>query len=242
MADEQTKFPGGLSPREAEQFIQRKRETRPRTFEPPKLGAVPLLSPVAASKKLGPESIVTIVFRGGPPIVDKFDGRDYVVPPLPAGIELWEWREVMHEPAQFQVEYQVAAHLQTRAVVPGSRNPHTGKTSSQLGILEVDRADRCEPFTREQLEQFGLAEAIDRTAAEIPSMRKVQVISTTEAVSAAMAAGQNIEERLDDAPGAEVTAPPAQHEGLAELQRDQAEFEAAGGKASRTTPSRGGRR
>jgi hypothetical protein len=223
-------------------FIDRKRETRPRSFEPPKLGAAPLLSPVAATKKLGPESIVTLIFRGGPPIVDKFDGRDYIVPPLPEGVALWEWQEMTHEPSAWQVEYQVAAHLQTRAVVPGSRNPHTGKTASQLGIVEVDRPDRVEPFTLQELKKFGLAEAIDREAAELPSMRNVQVIDTRDAVSAALAAGQNIEERLDEAPGADVTAPPAQHEGLAELQRDQADFEAAGGKASRTTPSRGGRR
>lgn len=239
---EETKHPGGLSPRDGEQFIQRKRETRPRTFEPPKLGAAPLLSPVTAAKKLEPTSIVTLIFRGGPPIVDKFDGRDYIVPPLPADVPLWEWQEATHEASAWQVEFQVAAHLQTRAVVPGSRNPHTGKTESQLGIIEVDRPDRCEPFTAEELKKFGLAEAIDRSAAELPSMRNVQVISTTQAVAAAMAAGQNIDERLDEEPGAEITAPPAHHEGLAELRRDQADFEAAGGKASRTTPSRGGRR
>jgi hypothetical protein len=239
---EETKYPGGLSPREAEQFIQRKRETRQRTFEPPTLGASPLLSPVAAAKKLGPESIVTLVFRGGPPIVDKFDGFDYIVPPLPTGIELYEWREITHEASTYQVEFQVAAHLKTRAVVPGSRNPHTGKTASQIGIIEVDDARLCEPFTPEQLQQFGMAEAIDRSAAELPSMRKVQVIDTTQAIAAAMAAGQNVEERLDEEPGESITAPPAHHEGLAQLQRDQAEFEASGGKASRTTPSRGGRR
>lgn len=241
MADE-TKHPGGLSPRDGERFIDRKRETRPRTFEPPKLGAAPRLSPVAATKKLEPESIVTLVFRGGPPVVDKFDGRDYIVPPLPPDVPLWAWQEMTHDAAAFQVEYQVAAHLQTRAIVPGSRNPHTGKTASQLGIVEVDRPDRVEPFTPEELKKFGLAEALDREAAELPSMRNVQVIDTREAVSAALAAGQNIEERLDEAPGADVTATPAHHEGLADLHRDQAEFEAAGGKASRTTPSKGGRR
>jgi hypothetical protein len=241
-AGEPSKHPGGLSPQEAERFIQRKRETRKREFEPPTLGASPMLAPVAAQKKLGPESIVTLVFRGGPPIVDKFDGRDYIVPPMPADVQPWEWQEITHTASHWQVEYQVAAHLQARAIVPGSRNPHTGKTASQIGILEVDPSERCEPFTPEQLQAFGLAEAIDRSAAELPSMRNVQVISTTQAVSAALAAGQNIDERLDEEPGADVKAPPTHHEGLAELQRDQAEFEAGGGKASRTTPSRGGRR
>lgn len=239
---EETKHPGGLSPREGERFIERKRETRPRTFEPPKLGAAPLLSAVAAPRKLEPTSIVTLVFRGGPPVVDKFDARDYIVPPLPEGVALWEWQEMTHEPSAWQVEYQVAVHLQTRAVVPGSRNPHTGKTASQLGIVEVDRPDRVEPFTPEELQKFGLAEAIDREAAELPSMRKVQVIDTRDAVAASLAAGQNIDEVLDEKPGADVTAPPTHHEGLEQLQRDQAEFEAAGGKASRTTPSRRGHR
>jgi hypothetical protein len=219
-----------------------RRDVRPRTFEPPLANLSPRLTPVSLSKALEPLSIVTLVFRGGPPVVDKFDGRDYIVPPLPADVNLWDWQEQMHPPSTWQVEYQVAAHLQTRAVVPGSRNPHSGKTASQIGILEVDRPDRVEPFTDEELKQFGLAEAIDRRAAELPSMRDVKVIPTTQAVAAAMAAGQNIDERLDEAPGEDITATPAHHEGLAELRKDEADFRAAGGQASRTTPSRGGKR
>jgi hypothetical protein len=219
-----------------------RRDVRPRTFEPPLANLSPRLTPVSSTKTLEPLSIVTLVFRGGPPVVDKFDGRDYIVPPLPADVNLWDWQARFHEPSTWQVEYQVAAHLQTRAVVPGSRNPHSGKTSSQIGILEVDRPDRVEPFTDEELQQFGLAEAIDRRAAELPSMRDVKVIPTSQAIASAMAAGQNIDERLDEEPGTDVTAPPAHHEGLAELRKDEADFRAAGGQASRTTPSKGGRR
>lgn len=214
-----------------------------RSYEPPAHGAAPRLEAVVQSKKLSPTSTVTLVFRGGPPVIDKFDGRDFIVPPLPPGVPLHEWR-AQHQPAsRWQVEYQVAAHLQKRAIVPGSRNPHTGRILSQLGIEEIDRPDRLEPFSVEQLKQFGLArEGLDRSQAELPSMREVTVINTTDAVSASLAAGQDIDDVLERAPGEEITAPPEDHQGLRDVEADTAAYEASGGQASRTRAARGGRR
>lgn len=143
-----------------------------RTYEPPELpaGVKPTaIRPQQIANVLGPDTVVTVIFRGGPPIVDMYDSRDYVVPEKPEGVDLVDYRGQWCDPSYFTMPYAIALHLQERSIVPGTRNPTNFRiASSQLGILNVDPPERCQPFTPDQLERFGgtYKEGIDRSLME----------------------------------------------------------------------------
>lgn len=143
-----------------------------RTYDKPELpvGVKPIaIRPQQQPNILGPDTEVTVIFRGGPPIVDMYDSRDYVVPEKPDGLDLVDYRAQWCDPAYFTMPYAIALHLQERSIVPGTRNPTNFRiASSQLGILNVDPPDRCQPFTPDQLKRFGgtYKEGIDRSLME----------------------------------------------------------------------------
>ncbi len=213
--------------------------------QPPIIDAEPLV-PEQVSNELKPETEVVILFKGGPPIVDKWDSKDYVVPPIPRDVNgqhvctLEQWRERSHPAAHFRVAYGVAQHLRDRNIVPGTRNPHTGKAHSQIAIVQtpngkgLDPPQRAQPFTAEQKKQFGFPEGIDRSMFE-DSRKDVRVVQTESALAAAYANGVDVDGVLDATPDPDAIAPPAAHEGLADVVQDE---RAIGGQASRTRASR----
>ncbi len=204
------------------------------------------LMPEQVSNDLTPDSEVVILFKGGPAIVDKWDSKDYIVPPLPRGPDkeplcsLEEWQQRRHAAAHFRVKYAVALHLRDRNIVPGTRNPHNGMAISQIAIVQtpngkgLDPENRTKPFTDEQMKQFGWPEGLDRTLFE-DSRKDVVLVETERAVANAYARGVDVDGVLDAPPDEDATAPPDAHEGLAELQRDQRE---SGMQTSRTRASR----
>ncbi len=112
-------------------------------------------------------TVVRCINRGRAPLKDKFDGRDYVIPP-----------------GYFTVRYGAARHFQTRLVVPGTRNPEIGTEQSFIGIVQneetgerVDDDFLCVPLTDEECERAGQAvEAIDRAALSDPADRDVRAV------------------------------------------------------------------
>jgi hypothetical protein len=215
---------------------------------PPISDAEPLV-PEQVSNELKPETEIVILFKGGPPIVDKWDSKDYVVPPIPRHPDgrhvcsLEEWQKQSHPAAHFRVAYGVALHLRERNIVPGTRNPHNGKAVSQIAIVQtpngkgLDPENRAQPFTDEQKKQFGWPEGLDRSMFE-DSRKNVTVLSTEEAAAQAYARGVDVEEVLETEHGRDVTAPPADHEGLRELRVAEHEANAAGVQTSRTRGSK----
>lgn len=156
------------------------------TIDPALLDA-PTLVPSDQSQVLDPTTPVVIVHRGGPDIVEKFDGREYVVP---AG--------------RWTLPYGVAMHLKTRAIVPGSRNPHTGKTASRIGIVAttygkpVDPPEKCRLFTADELAKFGdTVEALDRSVIESPGGRRMELVGTTDVIASVQAHGIDVDGKLD---------------------------------------------
>lgn len=202
----------------------------------------PSLAPEQLSDALTPDTEVVILFRGGPPIVDKWDFKDYVIPPLPRDashaptVSLEDWQSRRHPASYWKLKYAVALHLRERNIVPATRNPHTGHAISQLAIVHtpngkmLDPADRHAPFTDEQMKHFDFPEGLDRTMYE-DDRRNVTLMSTEEALAQAMARGRDVNATLEAEPDEDATAPPAVHEGLAEVRLDESE---AGRGVSRT--------
>ncbi len=204
------------------------------------------LVPEQVSNELTPDSEVVILFKGGPPVMDKWDSKDYIVPPIPRGRDkqpicsLEDWRKHSHPAAHFRVKYAVALHLRERNIVPGTRNPHNGMAISQIAIVQtpngkgLDPENRTKPFSPEQIKQFDWPEGLDRTLFE-DSRKDVVIVETERAVANAYARGVDVDGVLDAEPDEDATAPPAAHEGLAELRRDERE---SGVQASRTRASK----
>lgn len=172
-----------------------------RTYDKPEQSAnARAIRPQQQPNTLGPDTEVTVLFRGGPPIIDMWDSLDWVIPPRPEGVELLEdYRGHWCEPEYFTMPYAVAQHLQQRAVVPGTRNPtDPQQIASQLAILNIDPPARCQPFTREQLERFGGAfkEGLDRSL--IPDAPVVDFVDV-----AGVVANLNVERALQDAADAD---------------------------------------
>lgn len=121
------------------------------TYKRPTLDGVPvrnLIPESADGNELTPATPVLVVHRGRHVITDKFDGRDYRI-----------------EPGYTEMPYGAAVHFQSRAVIPGTRNPEIGSQQSYLGICGIDDAPMCEPLTNEEVTKYGAAvEAIDREA------------------------------------------------------------------------------
>lgn len=207
------------------------------------------LRPAQASSELTPDSIVTILFRGGPPIADKFNSQDYIIPPIArtdAGqpmMTVQEWQEHSQPAQYFKIPYGVATHLRERNIVPGSRNPHNGKAASQLAIVLTPNGKFCDPperqapFTEEQLKRWGCPESptegIDRTLFE-DNRKNVRVVDTTDAVMAAYRGGTNVESTLSADPEEGATAPPEDHEGLREASAATRDAQAANVQVSTT--------
>jgi hypothetical protein len=199
---------------------------------------------VTQQRVLNDQSPVTIVFRGGPPIVDKFDGMDIILPAEAkearrSGTDP-HWARRYYPPCVIEnVPYAAAAHIRSRAIVPGTRDPHNGgrKASYQIAIQSTptgtmqDRPEYCEPFTDEQLEFFKLPEGLNRQAFE-DSRRDVKTLDTTASISHV----GNIHEQLEAEPDAATLAPPADHEGLKEIHAGAAGYD--GDDASRTRRGR----
>lgn len=181
-------------------------------------------SAVVPERTLNDQSPTTIVFRGGPPIVDKFDGQDIFLPAEANEARLAgdaDWDRRYYPAVEIEnVPWAAASHIRSRAIVPGTRDPHNGgrKASYRIGILKTvtgtmqDPPDRCLPFTAEQLKHFQMPEGLDRNAFE-DSRRNVATLDTTASISHV----GNIHEQLEAEPDAATLAPPADHEGLKEV-------------------------
>lgn len=94
--------------------------------------------------ELKPTSLVVCINRGPKVIRDMFDAQTYEIPPY----------------AKFRVEHQVAAHLQRRNIVAGTKNPDPGDSSAPqfvpwIAIIGLDPPSTWEPFTDEELALFG---------------------------------------------------------------------------------------
>lgn len=122
------------------------------------------------SAELKPTSMVTCINRGPNEIRDMYDANPYVIPPY----------------AKFRVEYQVAAHLQRRNIVPGTRNPDPNDSSAAqyvpwIAIIGLDPEDTWVPFTVEELARFGESvEGLNRGLLAIAGDREMQVKNTNE--------------------------------------------------------------
>ena len=120
------------------------------------------------SAELKPTSMVTCINRGPKEIRDMYDAQPYIIPPY----------------AKFRVEYQVAAHLQRRNIVPGTRNPDPVDSSAPqyvpwIAIVGLDRD--YAPFTADELAAFGESvEGLNRHLLSMSGDRDVSVKSTGE--------------------------------------------------------------
>lgn len=164
---------------------------------------------------LKPDTPVLCINRGIRAIHDKWDGIDYIIPP-----------------GYFEVAYGAADHFRNRAVVPGSRNPETGKQESFIGLVGIDRPERCEPFTPEQCEAFGLrVEAIAREELTSPEARAVVTVDT-RSVQARMVGGRRVKlpptadvhSKADREAAREILAPPEVSEAQQEIAAAEAEL------------------
>lgn len=122
-----------------------------------------LVSADLKAQELTPKTRVVLLNRGRLPYVDKYDGRDYTVPP-----------------GYGEVEYEVANHFRERSVVPGSRDPVNGYQDVFIVIPGQDAPEKCVPFTDEECERYGHAvEALDRSNMESAADRDVTTIKTS---------------------------------------------------------------
>lgn len=208
--------------------------------------------PVVPPKTLTDDTPVSIVFRGGPAIVDKWDGQDVYLPldanqNRLAGDELWASR--YYEAVQIDgVPWAVAKHIRSRAIVPGTRDPRdtsSRKAVYQIAILktpnglEQDKASDCEPLSEVYLKKFeDCAEGIDRSVF-LDSRKHAKTLDTMASISHV----GNVEETLNAAPTTEDLTPDPDHEALKTIRQDQLAYEGAGGHdASDTRRANRGRR
>lgn len=193
----------------------------------------PVIRPAQQSKKLTHDTPVVVLHRGGPPVRDKFDSEDWEIP----------------GPGYFTLRYDAASHLKARAVVPGSRNPATGRQESQLAIVQtawgdpIDPPARCTPFTPEQVAHYWKsAEAIDRSSMASPAARNVQAVDMADAQRALLSAGMNIDGIVEsEAAQGHVIAtpvPPEANEALQEIRATLADAQAEGHVATGEAPPR----
>jgi hypothetical protein len=184
-------------------------------YERPELpeGVKPVsLVPDGAKQELDPKTRVLIVNRGTQAYRDKFDGRDYTVPPR----------------AVAEVEFEVADHFRNRSVVPGSRDPISGKQDRFIAILGIDRPERCAMLTAdEQVKADTAVEAIDPEAVDAPGRR--QVVSTQAARSRTAGGNRNRKQSAESNDGTEqlevndVLAPVSGGDAMKQIARDSAE-------------------
>lgn len=127
---------------------------------------IPNLVPESRSSELvTPETEVICLNRSRQSFPNqKFDGEDYTLPP-----------------GYFFVQMKVARHFRSRLVVPGTRNREDFTEQSFLAILGTrsrsimhdealgfDPAEKCVPFSDEELTAFGeRLEALDRSGEDV---------------------------------------------------------------------------
>jgi hypothetical protein len=166
---------------------------------------------------------VVIINRGNAPVEDRYDGEPWIIPP-----------------GHFTVPYGVAMHLRDRSVVPGSRDPISGKQKSFIGILNVDPEERCRPFTEAELRRFKLMpDAIDPAARSEP----VELVNVAD-VRARMLSNQgvDIEEQAAQSDPGVLTKPAREdHEGLKLQRAGEAAKAAEGGGEDKPGGGRRGR-
>ncbi len=120
--------------------------------EPPEgIRPVDLMASTTAGpvREPAPTERVLCLNRGRRPIEDTFDARHLEMPP-----------------GYFYIEYAAAKHFQERNIVPGTKSAVVGGAYvSWISICGVNPPEMCQPFTDEELAEFGEAvEAIDRRA------------------------------------------------------------------------------
>jgi hypothetical protein len=141
---------------------------------------VTLTSVDLKATELTPKTAVICINRGREVYRDKCDGRDYEVPP-----------------GHFEVAYEVAAHFRERSVVPGSRNPITGRQTNFIAILGMDKPEDCVPFDDDASERQSEApEALDRSDMAL-SDRQVTVVPTRVARARTAGRGRGREASLE---------------------------------------------
>lgn len=174
------------------------------------------LTPDGAAQELEPKTRVIIRNRGDQVYKDKFDGRDYTVPPG----------------AVCEVEYEVANHFRERSVVPGSRDPITGKQEHFIAILGIDREERCQPLNAAEAAKAATAkEAIDREAMGDDQARVVPTASVRGRV-VGVPRGRRVAQSAETNDGQElavkeVLAPVVGGDAMRQIARDAAERAAA---------------
>lgn len=201
--------------------------------------------PVQTPKALEPKTPVDLVFRGGPAIVDKWDGEDIIIPgdaKANAAARVPYWQSLHYEAVVIKdVPWDTAQHLRSRAIVPGTRDPfHSKKAVYQVAILKTpngqseDKPELCEPLTDAELEKFETAaEGIDRSVF-LDSRKKATTLDTMGSISHV----GNVSEILEAPPTDEDLAPAADHEGLGEIRRAEIAAEGEGQQVSRTRRGR----
>lgn len=143
---------------------------------PPDVTPVNLAPDGMGGTELTPQTRVLIVNRGTHPYVDKFDGRNYTVPP-----------ETVSE-----VAYEVAAHFRERSIIPGSRDPVSGKQEHYIAILGIDPPEKCNYLSAvEQQKADEAAEAIDRSQMD-GADGDVRVVNTNAARARMVGRGRQV--------------------------------------------------
>jgi endonuclease YncB( thermonuclease family) len=158
-------------------------------------------------EELTPSTRVVCINRGDTDYLDKCDGRDYVC-----------------APGLFEVEYQVADHFRTRSVIPGSRDPISGKQEHYIAILGIDPPEQCQPLSGGELDAAKAApEALDRSGMSGPD-KDVKVVPT-QAARARTAGGARRPQHEVSAPDA--VEKPVGGEAMQTIQQDKAGAAAA---------------
>lgn len=145
------------------------------------------------SAALTPTTPVVIRNRGRHTLRDKFDGRDYAIPP---------------GPQTFLVPYGAAVHFKARLIQRGTRGPD-GTAASMIGIINVDEPHDCEMLSPEEYDRaVGTVEAIDRSTLD-PDRQQVKVLSVAQQRGAV--AGQGTKRNMvERGRREEVFQPPAE--------------------------------
>lgn len=184
-----------------------------------------VLGPSVLPTAITPDSLVVVGHRGGPALLEMFDGIKWDIPSRSERDE------------EFLMPYGVALLLRRRAVVPGSRDPHSGRAGAPLKqksylyirpftqdgrkVPEGDRMEDCRPFTAAELARYGVAgEAIARSA-DSP----VRMVDVSEVQATLLAQGTDLEDAVNAPVDPAVLAPiPAsQHSGIQEARALAAE-------------------
>lgn len=173
------------------------------------------------ANKIGPDTLVTVINRGREPLVRKWDGEDYVLPPFTAdgGTDT--------TPTLRQMPYAAALHFQKHCPIPGTRDPlsNTLAAESFLGILDTDAPELCVPMTEDECQRAGQAiEAIERPAHEPTQVVEMKEVSTRKIGQAGLGTQTGARVDFDRTVAAEHMRPP---EGVS----DEIRSEAAAGEA-----------